>query len=94
MSTTVYTEVPLAAAEGEGSIMRGIIDLVYRVGDGGWKIVDYKTDGVVGNRATVDELKERYGAQVELYARYWERISGERVSAKGLWSTQYGFVAV
>ena len=93
-STSVYTEVPLAAAEGEGSIMRGIIDLVYRVGDGGWKIVDYKTDGVVGNRATVDELKERYGAQVELYARYWERISGERVSAKGLWSTQYGFVAV
>jgi len=86
-SDVVYTEVPLAVA-GEGthdSVVRGVIDLVYRVAEGGWKIVDYKTEAV-------DTL--HHGAQVESYARYWERISGDRVAAKGLWSTKQGYVSI
>jgi ATP-dependent exoDNAse (exonuclease V) beta subunit len=65
--------------------VRGVIDLVYRVAEGGWKIVDYKTEAV-------DTL--HHGAQVESYARYWERISGDRVAAKGLWSTKQGYVSI
>ncbi len=86
-SDAVYTEVPLAvAAEGhDDCVVRGVIDLVYRVADGGWKIVDYKTEAVDTSR---------HGVQVESYARYWERISGDRVAAKGLWSTQQGYVSI
>ena len=86
-SDAVYTEVPLAMA-GEGrddAVVRGVIDLVYRVAEGGWKIVDYKTEAVDTSR---------HGAQVESYARCWERISGDRVVAKGLWSTQQGYVPI
>ena len=92
-SDAVYTEVPIAVT-GEGAVVRGIIDLVYRLADGGWKIVDYKTDGVDVEPESIDGIRARYSAQVESYARYWERISGDPVIAKGLWSTQHGYVSV
>ena len=41
----------------------------------GWVIVDYKTDDFEKD----EERKKEYKKQVELYGRYWEKISGERV---------------
>lgn len=83
-SDAVYTEVPFAVPEEDEdghSVLRGIIDLVYRI-QGGWKIVDYKTNLAGGD---VDSLMEHYTVQVNNYAEKWEDITGEKVIEKGLW---------
>jgi ATP-dependent exoDNAse (exonuclease V) beta subunit len=48
--------------------------------DGQWVIVDYKTDDFEGDEAR----KRAYERQVEMYGRYWEKISGERVKERVL----------
>ncbi|HOX38716.1 MAG TPA: UvrD-helicase domain-containing protein [Candidatus Brocadiia bacterium] len=63
--------------------MRGGIDLVFREADG-WVIVDYKTD----RGRTPDELVSQYAPQVRLYARAWEKMTGQRVKEIGLLSTE------
>lgn len=68
-----YFEVPFALEE-DGSIVYGVIDLVFKE-DNGWVIVDYKTDDFEKD----EERRRSYMKQVEMYKRYWERISGERV---------------
>ena len=91
----VYTEVPLAATvDGDSTVVRGVIDLVYKRSDDGWRIVDYKTDTLDTTCTTMEDIKRRYGAQVEAYGRYWESISGDRVTAVGLWLTEQGYVPV
>jgi ATP-dependent helicase/nuclease subunit A len=91
-ATAVYTEVPFAVSEGD-KVIRGVIDLVYKVADG-WCIVDYKTDAV----KTDDEVTGLVGQvsdQIHMYAQYWEMFTGERVVVKGLWVTERkGFVGV
>ncbi len=77
-----YFEVPFALEDSEGessngssdSIVYGVIDLVFEEEDG-WVIVDYKTDEFEGD----EERKRAYQRQVDMYGKYWERISGERV---------------
>lgn len=89
-SPRFLVEVPVeitGAGEGKGDppkILRGVIDLLFRV-DGGWAVVDYKTD-IVGP-GNLDELADRYGPQVRGYADAWERITGEKVVEKGLFFT-------
>ena len=56
-----------------GTIVSGIIDLVF-LEDGGWVIVDYKTD-TVENKEGLANLVEYYRAQVEMYRRFWEEIA-------------------
>jgi len=68
-----YFEVPFALGEA-GSIVHGVIDLVFKEGSE-WIIVDYKTDDFEGDK----ERKKAYIKQVELYKKYWEEISGEYV---------------
>jgi ATP-dependent helicase/nuclease subunit A len=83
-SDAVYTEVPFAVPvdDGEGGkVLRGIIDLVYRV-QGGWKIVDYKT-GV--HEKGLCEDKKIYWKQIDTYSRHWGMICNENVVEKGLW---------
>ena len=79
----VHVEVPLALQEGD-TVRRGVIDLVYRVGEDpvgvGWKIVDYKT-----HAAVTPALTERFSRQVTRYAEHWEAVSGEPVVERGLW---------
>ncbi|MEW6753570.1 MAG: UvrD-helicase domain-containing protein [Candidatus Latescibacterota bacterium] len=79
-SPEVHTEVPLAVPAEESGLhgaRRGVIDLVYRVA-GGWKVVDYKTDGVSQDAAL-------HRAQVEAYARCWAAVSGQAVVATEVW---------
>jgi ATP-dependent helicase/nuclease subunit A len=77
------SEVPLMA-EIPGSSPRrleaGVIDLALRF-DGGWEIVDYKTEA-----GDVGLLVNRYAKQVQAYAACWERITGERVHFAGIYS--------
>jgi ATP-dependent helicase/nuclease subunit A len=73
-----YFEVPFALQE-DGSIVYGVIDAVFKE-DGGWVIVDYKTDDFEND----PERKRAYQKQVDLYGRYWEKISGEKVKERVL----------
>ena len=79
----VHAEVPFGEARDEG-VRRGVIDLVYRIGERAWKVVDYKTHSGEGDRA-MESLADRYADQVAAYAEHWERASGERVTERGLW---------
>ena len=88
-SETVYTEVPFAVSQAEDNaneIIRGVIDLVYRLPEG-WKIVDYKTNAVKTDE-DVRALCEQTADQVNTYAKHWEKFTGETVVAKGLWLTK------
>jgi ATP-dependent helicase/nuclease subunit A len=58
------------------TILRGVIDLAFRE-DGGWVLVDFKTDRVEGTG--LREAVRRYSPQVRLYSEAWGRGSGERI---------------
>ena len=93
-ATERFTEVPLAVSDGEHPlhVHRGVVDLVYRHGDG-WKMVDYKTDPVDGH-PDVEQLAARYTRQVAAYARHWTAVTGEAVAEFGLWIPEVGFAAL
>ncbi len=82
-------EAPFALCVGEDgaedgdedtTIVEGVIDLAFRETDG-WVIVDYKTD-VVDDPENLARRREQYRAQVDAYASYFERISGETVKER------------
>jgi len=84
-------EVPFTlvtkGADGTPTLLAGIIDLAYRV-DGGWHIVDYKTDQL-GNRPAA-LLLERYSAQIDAYRRAWGDMTGEQVVRAGIHAVRTG----
>ena len=61
-----------------GTLLQGVIDCVFHE-DGGWVLVDYKTDRISDEEA----FRQRYAMQLEWYARALERITGEPV--KEMW---------
>ncbi|MFO7893768.1 MAG: UvrD-helicase domain-containing protein [Longimicrobiales bacterium] len=62
-------------------IMEGVIDLAFRE-EGGWVVVDYKTD--VGTDPGFPARRRAYRRQVELYAGAWESMTGEPVKERVL----------
>jgi len=75
--------------------LTGAIDLVFSE-EGGWVIADYKTDrlpaalsdaGVVDREKALAALVDHYRPQVDLYTRFWARITGESVKESGLYFT-------
>jgi len=86
---------PVAAAEGAPVFLSGAVDLVFREEDG-WVIADYKTDrlpaalagaGAGDREKALAVLVDHYRPQVELYTRFWARITGETVKESGLYFT-------
>jgi len=86
---------PTAPVPGAPVIFSGAVDLLFEE-EGGWVIADYKTDrlpedvlalGAESSRKALDALVGYYRPQVELYRRFWERITGERVKESGLYFT-------
>ncbi len=67
------------------TVVVGAIDLVFEE-DSGWVLVDYKSDTVTENRK---ELVDFYSPQIELYRRYWEKLTGCPTKA-GLFFVQTG----
>ena len=65
------------------TIIRGAIDLIFSE-DGGWVLVDYKTDAI-NDRRDVDELSRRYAPQLRLYKQAWERCTGDKVIEAGFY---------
>jgi len=81
-ATVLGREVPFVMPLGEGQIMEGVIDLIYRLDDQLW-IADYKTDDVAAE--DVQTRADRYRSQAEWYSR---AVS----SALGLASLSFQFV--
>jgi ATP-dependent helicase/nuclease subunit A len=77
------------SGSGGATILRGIIDLVYRAGDG-WRIVDYKTDRLDGAADIEAELRARHGAQLVEYADAWQRATGQGVAGRYVVSLRTG----
>ena len=76
----------LGATEGpDETLLQGAIDLLFE-DDGGWVLVDYKSDRVAGNLA---ELTDWYASQIRHYRRYWERLTGKPTRA-GLFFVETG----
>ena len=68
-------------AEGELILVQGIIDVYFEEADG-LIVLDYKTDRV----KSAGELKEKYHAQLDYYARALEQITGKHVKEKIIYS--------
>jgi ATP-dependent helicase/nuclease subunit A len=71
---------PVATAASVPTVLRGVIDLAYRTGDG-WRILDYKTDREGGNEQV---MLARYEPQLGQYRSAWERAAGTPVALSGL----------
>ena len=67
--------------EGELILVQGIIDVYFEEEDG-LVVLDYKTDRV----KSAGELKEKYHAQLDYYARALEQITGKHVKEKIIYS--------
>jgi ATP-dependent helicase/nuclease subunit A len=72
-STVLGREVPFVMRLGEGQMMEGVIDLIYRL-DGRIWIADYKTDDVAAKDARARAY--RYRPQAEMYSRAVECCLG------------------
>lgn len=65
-------------------VVQGIIDAYFIEGDE-LVLLDYKTDRV----KNIDELKDRYHVQLELYAKTLEKLTGMRVKEKLIYAFHF-----
>ncbi|MBE0713269.1 MAG: UvrD-helicase domain-containing protein [Candidatus Aminicenantes bacterium] len=88
---------PVVLLPGAPVFLSGAIDLLFREKDG-WVIADYKTDrlpealsaaGDDDRKKALQALAELYRPQVQLYSRFWEKITGEKVKESGLYFTAH-----
>ena len=79
----VYPE--MKGGEQETVLVQGIIDVYFEEPEG-LVVLDYKTDRVRNE----EELREKYQAQLEYYARALEQITGKRVQEKAIYSFTLG----
>jgi ATP-dependent helicase/nuclease subunit A len=88
---------PVVLLPGAPVFLSGAVDLLFKEKDG-WVIADYKTDRLpeafsAGRREdrdkALDALVEYYRPQVQLYTRFWEKITGEKVKESGLYFTAH-----
>ncbi|MBV6431906.1 MAG: ATP-dependent helicase/nuclease subunit A [Bryobacteraceae bacterium] len=70
----LHREYPVTAHTGEKRLLEGVIDLAFEE-EGGWVVVDFKTD------LDVETMAARYRAQLAWYAVALERITGRPVRA-------------
>ncbi|NLI12628.1 MAG: hypothetical protein GX425_08395 [Peptococcaceae bacterium] len=87
-----FVEVPFSVKVENGeygmteeTVISGVIDLVF-LEDDGWVIVDYKSD-TVDNDERLDSFVKYYTPQVDMYRKFWEEMTGEKVCETGLYFT-------
>ncbi len=86
LSQVIATAQPLGDS-GAMQIVHGVIDLAF-LDDGGWVIVDYKSD--VAAEGIEPARLEQYRAQVGLYAAAWQRLTGQPVRERVILFTESG----
>lgn len=74
---------------GELIMVQGIIDAFFEE-DGELVLVDYKTDRVPEDEDPYKMFANRYGKQMELYARALEQLTGKRVKEKIIYALGVG----
>jgi ATP-dependent helicase/nuclease subunit A len=72
-ATVLGREVPFVMPAGEGQMMEGVMDLIYRLDDRIW-IADYKTDDVAAG--DLQAVADRYQPQAEIYSQAVARALG------------------
>ncbi|MFA6636485.1 MAG: UvrD-helicase domain-containing protein [Candidatus Omnitrophota bacterium] len=77
-----YFELPFSITRNR-TVFSGAIDLVFKE-DGAWVIVDYKTDDFERDPGR----KAAYNRQLDMYAEFWEELTGEKVKEKLLFKAQ------
>ena len=93
----LYHEVPLRYTESDGSVVEGIVDLLWREDDG-WHLLDYKA-GTNHPHGTGDEplqfenLRHHY-AQISLYAEGLKELLTEPLVDIGIWYVLPGLVVL
>lgn len=80
-----FVEIPFAQQTADSTIVSGVIDLVFYE-QGGWVVVDYKTD-TVKDEGELNMLANYYSPQLVLYRSFWEEITGEKVVETGFYFT-------
>jgi ATP-dependent exoDNAse (exonuclease V) beta subunit len=82
----LFHEVALGYLDTNGERVEGSIDLLYRGGDGQWRILDYKTSRFETPAALKERLADYY-PQVAAYAAATRGhlLSGHRLASYGLW---------
>jgi ATP-dependent helicase/nuclease subunit A len=79
---------PVAAqASPKPVLIRGVVDLAFYE-DGGWVLVDYKTDSL--RNVSPAALLKKYAPQLRLYGRAWAECAREPVKELGLFLTRAG----
>jgi ATP-dependent helicase/nuclease subunit A len=69
-----YRELPITLRTADGRMLEGMIDLAF-VENGGWTMLDFKTD------ADLSAKREHYMRQLRWYALALTRLTGEPVTA-------------
>ncbi|MBR2751115.1 MAG: UvrD-helicase domain-containing protein [Clostridiales bacterium] len=90
-----YREIPFALAVPNGqddfSLVQGMIDCWFVDTDGQAVLIDYKSDRIEG---TMEEkqavLEERYGFQLDMYAKAIVSATGKQVKEKIIWLIRDG----
>ena len=83
-AANVMTEVPFSISSNEDgvpAVISGVIDLAFEEPDG-WVIADYKTDKVDGS---LDKFIAYYRPQIQMYRKFFEEISGEKIKEAGIY---------
>jgi len=64
-------ETPITVTLSDGALVEGVLDLAFLERDGGWTVVDFKTD------QELERDLERYKRRVKLYATAIERVTSQ-----------------
>ena len=84
----IKREVPFTYAkkdqDGDHQIIQGIIDCLFEE-EGGWVLLDYKTDNVQGIADIGQEMASRYGVQLAVYQEAAEAILQIRIQERLLY---------
>ena len=95
---TLLREVPFTIRRqneiGIPQIMQGVIDCVFEDANGRWVLLDYKTDKILPSFKQEDmlleEMTERYGLQLKLYADALNKIKHVTIDEKVLYLYDIG----
>jgi ATP-dependent helicase/nuclease subunit A len=85
----VHTEYPVARLVDTPlpTHVQGTIDLLYQH-DGGWHIVDFKTDRL--SSTEIDAVRDQYRPQLRAYADMWEAATDTTNTTLYLWLADLG----